>query len=127
MRLWPCSHRWLSIGSGGSFRTCPACCRTEIHERGGWSKLKGVDASNWPAVVRRISLDGCDSLAEHREMLSRDPLGFNEERLAQGEADAMAGRVRPMVEVMAQVRARNSGSGGASNQPPKQLEAGDDD
>ena len=71
MRLWPCSHDWLPIGPEDRHRTCPACYRTEVRRGDRWVRLRGVSADNWHGVVRRISLDGCDSLAEHREMLAR--------------------------------------------------------
>ena len=61
-----CRHEWMSIGRRGH-RTCPKCCRVEDASK---KRVPGTDAYNWAGVVRRISLDGCDSLREHREMLA---------------------------------------------------------
>jgi hypothetical protein len=60
-------HEWQELRDG--YRTCSACCRIERMVGNDWEKVHGVTASNWHIFARRIILDGCDSLAEHRAKL----------------------------------------------------------
>jgi hypothetical protein len=61
-------HDWMDLNDGAA-RTCVACKRIELRDGDGWRKLEGVTAGNWHVLVKRICLDGCDSLAEHRAKL----------------------------------------------------------
>jgi hypothetical protein len=71
LRCWLKGHEWMSLRDG-AYRTCPRCCTVEVFRHDGeWSGLRAVNRDNWAGVVRRICLDGCDSLREHRAMLAR--------------------------------------------------------
>ena len=48
------THTWEALDDGGWARTCPTCCRVELHDGTQWKKLEGVTKENWPFVTRRI-------------------------------------------------------------------------